>query len=368
MKRALARRLAAVTQVLVLGLAGAVVTTVTPAAAAAAPGTVVQSTAATLPPELTSLATATRIRYVSTDPAGASIFATGLVLTPKKGRTNRTVVWAHGTTGLADKCTPSTNQEVFWPEARVAIAALLAKGWTVTAPDYPGLGTVQQHPYLVGDSEARSIIDSVKAARNLDPALTTQYAVDGHSQGGQGALFAGQIAPAYDGNLVLKSVATIAPASNLDFIAEIIPGTPGQGYLVMAMHGIKAVDPTFDPAAYLAPAARLRQGVLLTGCLYEILDAYAPLSATQLVPGGVVPEAVQAKLEQYGNPGRAPASAPILIVQGTADEAVPEFITDMLVAELGGSVEYRKLAGETHDSAVIVSAGDVASWIAARFS
>jgi pimeloyl-ACP methyl ester carboxylesterase len=372
MKRALGRRLAAATQAIVLGLAGAVVTTVTPATAAAAPGTVLTAVTTTLPPELAPLATGKRIQYVSTNPSGATITATGLVLTPKTGRTNRTVAWSHGTTGLADQCAPSTSQAVFWPEARAAVAALLRKGWTVAAPDYPGLGTVQNHPYLIGNSEGRSIIDSVKAARNLDPALTTQYAVDGHSQGGQGALFAGQLAPAYDGALVLKSVAAIAPASNLDLIAPDIPGTPGQGYLVMAMHGIKAIDPAFDPAAYLAVPARLRQPVLLTGCLYEILNAYAPLAPAQLVPGGVVPQPVLTKLAQYGNPGGAPSSAPILIVQGTADEAVPAVITGgVLVPQLSQyrqPVEYVELPGATHDGAVFATTERVATWIAARFT
>jgi len=362
----------AVIQVLLLGVFGGVVTTASPAAAAATPGTVLVSLNATLPPELATLATGKRIQYVTTDISGATITATGLVLTPKTGKTNRTVVWGHGTTGLADKCAPSTSQAVFWPEARAAVAALLGKGWTVSAPDYPGLGTALPHPYFVGNSEGRSIIDSVKAARNLDAALSTQYAVDGHSQGGQGALFAGQLAPAYDGALVLKGVVAIAPVSNLDLIAPDIPGTPGQGYLVMALHGINAVEPTFLPDTYLAPPARARSGVLTSGCLIEILDRFAPLTAAELVPNGVVAQPVLAKLAQYGNPATVAPSAPILIVQGTADESVPSVITDVLVDQLrsyqGSPVQYLSLRGETHDGAVFASTGTVANWIAARFT
>jgi pimeloyl-ACP methyl ester carboxylesterase len=362
------RRLAAlVIPVLLAATAGLIGS---PATAAPAPGTVLTATTATLPPELAPLATGKRIQYLTTDIKGNSITATGLVLTPKSGKTNRTVVWSHGTTGLADQCAPSANQAVFWPEARLAIAALLGKGWTVTAPDYPGLGTALPHPYLVGASEGRSIIDSVKAARNLDPALTPLYAVDGHSQGGQGALFAGQLAPSYDGALVLKGVAAIAPASNLDQIAPYIPGTPGQGYLVMAMHGIQAVEPAFVPELYLAAPARARTAVLSTGCLYEILNSYAPLRPEQLVPNGVVPQVVLTKLAQYGTPGGAPSSAPILIVQGTADDAVPYDITAyVLVPQLQTyrqPVELVTLQGDTHDGAVFHSTTRVANWIEAR--
>ncbi|UQU67898.1 lipase family protein [Couchioplanes caeruleus] len=376
MRRTLGRRLAvrwaAAVQVTLLAVLGTVVTTGGTANAVTAPGTVLLSTTATLPPELAPLATGKRISYVTTNVSGVATVATGLVLTPKTGKKNRTVAWGHGTTGLADKCAPSASQAVFWPEARAAIAALLKKGWTVAAPDYPGLGTPESHPYLIGNSEGRSIIDSVKAARNLDPALTTDYAVDGHSQGGQGALFAGQLAPSYDGSLVLRGVATIAPASNLDLIAPDIPGTEGQGYLVMAMYGINAVEPTFNPNSYLAAPAKQKSSVLQSGCLNEILSAYAPLTPEQLVPGGVVPQAVISKLAQYGNPGGTAPSAPILIVQGTEDEAVPYGITaGPLLDELSQyrqSVEFITLEGETHDGAVFASVDTVANWIAARFA
>ena len=350
----------------ILGTAGA------PAQAASQPGAVLGSTTATLPPELSPLATGKRIEYSTTDLSGKAITATGLVLTPKTGKKNRTVAWGHGTTGLADQCAPSTSEAMFWPEARSAVAALLKKGWTVAAPDYPGLGTSLSHPYLVGNSEGRSIIDAVRAARNLDADLSTQYAVDGHSQGGQGALFAGQLAPSYDGNLVLKGVAAIAPASNLDVIAPLIPGTPGQGYLVMALYGINAVESTFKPSTYLANPANQLTPVLQSGCLNEILDTYAPLTAAQLVPAGMVSDTVRTKLAQYGNPATVAPSAPILIVHGTADEAVPHFITtDYLLKQLSAydqPVTFVSLSGATHDGAVFESTGLVADWIASRFT
>jgi fermentation-respiration switch protein FrsA (DUF1100 family) len=344
-----------------------------PAQAAAGPGTVLLSATATLPAELTPLGTGKRIAYVSTSVTGATITATGLIITPKTNKKNRTVVWGHGTTGLADKCAPSASQSVFWPEARAAIAALLAKGWTVAAPDYPGLSTPTAHPYLIGMSEARSMIDSVKAARNLDNKLTTAYAVDGHSQGGQGALFTGQLAPSYDGNLVLKGVAAIAPVSNADIFAPLIPGTPGQGYLVMALYGLNAVDPAFNPNSVLAAPAQQQAAVLQTGCLYEILDAYAPLTAEQLLVGGALPDAVLQKLADHANPARTAPSAPVLLVQGTDDEAVPYFLTaDVLLGQLQSyrsqTVDFVPVSGANHDGAVFSTTGQVADWIATRFA
>ncbi|MEV4350403.1 alpha/beta fold hydrolase [Actinoplanes sp. NPDC049596] len=334
----------------------------------APPGSVVSSSAATLPGALAKAATGKYVKYVTTDVRGRRIQATGLVMTPRAKRTGDVVVWAHGTTGLADRCAPSTHPDVFWPEARAAVAELLSRGWTVAAPDYPGLGTPQQHPYLIGGSEGRSIIDSVRAARRLNPALGPRYAIAGHSQGGQGALFANQLAPAYDGDLQLRGTASIAPVSNVDLLAPQIPGTPGQGYLVMGVYGLNAVEPSFRPADVLAAPARQRAGVLESGCLTEILAAYAPLTAAQLLNGGQLPAAWVTKLAQYDNPGRSAPSASVLIVQGTADEAVPAAVTDILVDQLDDyrPVRYDKLPGQTHDGAVFASTETVADWIADR--
>ncbi|WP_240670576.1 alpha/beta fold hydrolase [Actinoplanes solisilvae] len=336
------------------------------------PGMVLSSATATLPSELSPLANGKRISYVTTNVNGGLITATGLVLTPKTGKNNKIVVWGHGTTGLADQCAPSASQAVFWPEARAAIAVLLQRGWTVAAPDYPGLGTALPHPYLVGASAARSMIDSAKSARNLDATLGTQYVIDGHSQGGQGALFANELAPTYDGALVLRGTAAIAPVSNADLFVPLIPGTAAQGYLVMALFGLQAVDPSVVPQLLLAQPARQRTGVLQSGCLNEILATYAPLTASQLLVGGTLPQSVVTKLSKYANPGRKPTTAPVLLVQGNADEAVPYFFTaGPLFTQLDGyaqPVEYVEIDGATHDGAVFESTTLIADWIAARFT
>lgn len=345
----------------------------TPALATApTPGAVISSTTATLPTALTPLATGKRITYYSTSITGASITVSGLILTPKTGKKNKTVAWAHGTTGVAPKCGPSTNLNVFWPEAVAAVAALLGQGWTVAATDYPGLGTTTvAHPYLVGNPLARSVIDSVKAARNLDSSLSTAYAIDGHSEGGQAALWAGQIAPSYDGALVLKAVSAIAPVSNLDVLAPLIPGTPGQGYYPMALEGLSAVENSLVPFNSLTPAAQAKLPVLASGCLNEILAAYQNYTAAQLVNGGTVPQSILNDLAHYGNPAQSAPSAPMLIVQGTADEAVPYFIThDYLLPELAAysqPVTFLPIEGASHEGAVFQSTTQVDAFIAAKF-
>jgi hypothetical protein len=63
-------------------------------------------------------------------------------------------------------------------------------------------------------SEARAVIDSVRAARSISGTDGgNRYAAWGHSQGGQAALFSGLIADSYAPELNL--VAAAAPATNL---------------------------------------------------------------------------------------------------------------------------------------------------------
>jgi fermentation-respiration switch protein FrsA (DUF1100 family) len=140
----------------------------------------------------------------------------------------------------------------------------------------------------------------------------------------------------------------------------------------MGLYGLSAVEPAFRPITVLAGPAIARLPVLQSGCLNEILASYAPLTAQQLLVGGALPAAVVNKLAHYDNPGQSAPTVPILIVQGTADDAVPYDITaGALVPELQAykaqTVRFVVLQGATHDGAVFQSVDTVADWIAQRF-
>src|SRR5215207_3260133 len=197
---------------------------------------------------------------------------------PKPGKI---VAWAHGTMGLADDCAPSRTDHLDLPgfdDYSATVASYLSQGWTVTATDYAGLGTPGLHPYLVGESEGRSVIDSVRAARRLNADLSDKWVVSGRSQGGQAAVFASELAGTYGKGLQLRGTVSLAPASNLDLITQGVVGTPYQGYLVMAIYGLSAVDPTVHPEEILAQPALDRITALEFGCFAE-LQAFAELTA-----------------------------------------------------------------------------------------
>ena len=105
------------------------------------------------------------------------------------------VTWAHGAVGLADVCAPSKQPDIAsgtsgagigYPRALIPmLQTFLDAGYVVAATDYEGLGTPGLHPFLVGESEGRSVLDAARAARGLKAAAAANKAlVFGHSQGG----------------------------------------------------------------------------------------------------------------------------------------------------------------------------------------
>jgi hypothetical protein len=113
-----------------------------------------------------------KVLYRSESIGGDAIAVSGVVTAPDApapdgGRP--VVTWAHGTTGTADQCAPSRGGEpidsVF--EYRAAVDA----GYVAVATDYEGLGTPGLHPYLVGESQGRGVLDVVRAARAIGISL-----------------------------------------------------------------------------------------------------------------------------------------------------------------------------------------------------
>lgn len=69
---------------------------------------------------------------------------------------------------------------------------------------------------LVGETTGNAMLDAVRAAESLtETGASTDVVMWGHSQGGQAALFAAQLAPTYAPELTVKAVATAAPAADL---------------------------------------------------------------------------------------------------------------------------------------------------------
>lgn len=331
------------------------------------PGTLIRAQAVTAP----AGAQAWRVLYHSRSVGGKDIAVSGLIVAPtgpapKGGRP--VVAWAHGTTGAADVCTPSKPAD---PATTIPfVADLVAQGAVVTATDYEGLGTPGVHPYLVGESEGRGVLDSVRAARLLPGTdANKQLLLYGHSQGGHGSLFAGELAASYAPELHLLGVEAGAPAADVATIASVAATIPqAAGFSMLIFAGFHAAYPKADLAAVLTPDALAKSPIVDQACVRDVSVQYAagPLPVTSVNPLSVQP---WGKILRQSSAGNNPAGAPVLVVQGDADQVVPKALTDTFVQKVcarGDTVEYRIYPGASHAGSLFAAKTDILGWLAAR--
>jgi len=323
-------------------------------------------------------AKAYRILYRSTGLNGEPIPVSGAIFIPegKAPRGGRPVIaWAHPTTGVVNSCAPT-----LLPDLSGTIAGLgymIERGYVVAATDYPGLGEPGTHPYLIGVSEARSVLDSVRAARQLpDAKAQRRFAVWGHSQGGQAAIFTGELAAKYAPELELVGIAAAAPATYLEQLFDA-DRTTAAGKTLTAMALLswsKLFDIPLD--GILKPGTHRAFESLARNCIESIKDLLKieqdtnRLETNFLAKNPTKTEPWEGIMKR-NSPGKAPAGAPMFIAQGTADEIVRPPITKRFANHVclqGTRVHMIWLEGVSHSYAGYKSAYSAVEWMAERFA
>ena len=324
-------------------------------------------------------ARAYRILYGSTGLDGKPVEVSGVVIAPRGppppgGRP--VVAWAHPTTGVAERCAPSLAR-VFFASVQ-GLRAMLDRGYVVAATDYPGLGTPGVHPYLVGISEAHAVLDSVRAARAIpEAAAGRRFAVWGHSQGGQAALFTGIEAARYAPDLTLVGVAAAAPATDLAQLMTEDLGTGG-GNNITAMtlwSWARVYGARIDKV--VAPEAEPVIDRLTKLCIerwFDVLTRRGPTQALEkrfLRVKNLADEGPWRRLLEENSPGPAPADIPVFLAQGSADTLVRPAVTEAYRARLcrnGNRVEFVLLARVGHAFIARDVAQAAVAWMAGRFA
>jgi acetyl esterase/lipase len=324
-------------------------------------------------------ATAHKVLYRSTKPDGTPIAVSGIVIVPA-GQPPAAgwpiVAWAHPTTGVVPRCAPSLS--IFLFQQIAGSRRLLERGYAIAATDYPGLGTPGPHPYLVGDSEARAVIDSVRAARFF-PGLenSNRFAVWGHSQGGQASLFTGMIAKSYAPELQLVGVAAAAPATDLaTLMTDDLNTMGGRNLTAMTIWSWSRVYGA-SMEEVVAPGAIPTVNALAEQCIEGAFDIYvrekmsAPLEQTFLsVKNPATVEPYHTLLERNAA-GVLPPDIPVFLSQGLKDELVRPDVTHAYMQRLckaGSTVKMLDLPNVSHGFAGYDSADAAVDWIADRFA
>jgi pimeloyl-ACP methyl ester carboxylesterase len=317
-----------------------------------------------------------RVLYRSTGLNGRPIFVSGVVIVPQGAppRGGRPIVaWAHPTSGIVPRCAPSLAIFLFQ-----GLRSMISRGFVVAATDYPGLGTPGPHPYLVGESEGRAVVDIVRAARSLPRAGEGRdFTVWGHSQGGQAALFAGMMANAYAPELRLLGVAAAAPATDLaKLMSDDINTVGGKNITAMTLwswHRVygAAIDNVVDPRAMPA-IDRLAQE-----CIEGPFDLIVrqrtgrPLEQYFLTVQDPTKAEPWRSLLQQNSTGVLSPDIPIFLAQGTNDQIIQPAVTQAYMDKLckaGSKVRMVILPGIGHGRAAQASTMAAVNWMTDRFA
>jgi predicted esterase len=313
------------------------------------------------------------VLYSSRTPQGAKDAISGSVSVPK-GKPPKggwpVITWAHGTTGVADICAPS--RDGLDPSANTGetyingdLNAWLQAGYAVLRTDYEGLGTPGKHPYLIGTSEGRSVVDIVAAARQLDPNISKRYLISGHSQGGHAALFAAGLASSWQPKLKLRGTVAFAPASHLLDQASLLPAlTSPSGLTALAtliLDGASTQSSAININAILSDEVLPFYPLLQSQCLGRLgqSDELGGIAPSHLERSGADLSALNPVLAAM-NPAVRTA-APILIPQGESDTTVFPVFTNQLKDELiglGDQVTYKTYPGTDHVGVVSAAEAD----------
>ncbi len=343
---------------------------------AGGPGTVIKTEPVTVPG---LHGTMERVMYKSKSIRGDDIAVTGLIAlpdTPAPAGGYKVLDWAHGTTGIADECAPSLSPDDAVPYANT----FLDKGWAIVATDYEGLGTPGRHPYIVGDSEARGVIDIVRAARNQYADISADYLVWGHSQGGHAAMFALHDADSWAPELHLVGVVAGAPPSQLNLVYDFLKNSPYKYYLLMVAAAINAAygDAAAPLGDVLNAQGLAKVDLVDQGCTAFLAEQSEGLDVQSLMvqqPDGSydpLDNPTWGPLIEAQDPANftTPSPEPLLIIHGGNDQQIPTVSSQMLAGELcatGQNVERWMYPGRSHAGVIAPSMNDMVAWITARF-
>jgi alpha-beta hydrolase superfamily lysophospholipase len=343
-------------------------------------------------------AIAWRIMYVSTTFNGTRVAVSGLVVAPTEGKVPRggrkVLAWAHGTVGGARSCAPSeqpnparnlVNYYGFSSPYPVdvgvpALTTFVKRGYVVAATDYQGLGGPGVHQYVIGGTEARNVLDSVRAARQIGSAHAGNDLVTlGWSQGGGASIWVGQDAR-YGKPLRVLGSAALAPAVELGPQAahQIPPGPESSSspyhdaaLQLNVIRGLHAAYPSLRLSEVLTPQGMTALAAYRYECNVHLGDV---LEEEGLTPRTLlkVPTPSDWLAKYYANTqGSRSTVAPVLVMQGTADTVVNPNASTAYVRKacrFDQPVQYTMYPGATHQTIPYVAQKQYLAWIAARFA
>jgi pimeloyl-ACP methyl ester carboxylesterase len=287
------------------------------------------------------------------------------------------ITWAHGTTGTARLCGPSLFSNA--PDAAGVylvpdLGSFISAGYAVAATDYEGLGGPGVHPYLVGKSEGQDVLDAALAAAQLPGVhLSRRTVIVGHSQGGQAALFAGELATSYAPRLHVVGTVAIAPLTEVALALPLAAQFGQLTLLAAAAYGWAHTYPDLPMQKLFQPGQIARiDGLMSSRCILQVGTALQGASASTVFVPGFANDPVLRRHLVENSPGLVHTDSPVLVLHGTADATIPVILSQTFERQqcpkVHDDLQLRLYPGAGHGSVLGASAHDMLSWIADRLA
>ncbi len=268
---------------------------------------------------------------------------------------------ANGTVGLASKCAVSRNGQP------VPTFGLNAVG---VASDYIGMGSGETQVYLSRKGEGHSVIDAVRAARNLTATgAGTRFVVVGGSQGGHGALAANELASSYAPELQLLGTVALAPAAMFDRTYSALDKLVTRVVGAMGFFALVQEYPEIHFADYMTPAGNAAISTIGTMCTDDIIPTVLGVPFDEFYAHDPIKTEPARSLILANDVGNVRANSPVYLVQGTADTTVfPERTRDLYarMCGVGQDVYYTEIEGADHATVVQQDLPAIEKWLADR--
>ncbi|MFI6996095.1 lipase family protein [Nocardia sp. NPDC050175] len=287
---------------------------------------------------------ATYFRYISTSPNKSPIEVSGAVYLPKGTAPEGgwpLVAYGHGTSGVANDCAPTSSPELFGND--VTVANLLDAHKAVVMTNYQGLDGPGSAPYLQAESSGYDVLDSVRAAQQLDLPVTKEVVLVGLSQGGRATESAAETAKTYAPELKILGNVLLSPALRSELAKAAATNTLTVGQYLLLPYLVAAVrydhpDYSYDKVlhgALLTAAPRLEG--LCTG--QTTLRDLAIGQAATPAAASFVDDGARQALDDYESGGNLPKVAtdiPTFISRGDSDDLVNTAWGNQAVADMCG--------------------------------
>lgn len=326
-------------------------------------------------------AASSRIMYLSVDALGQTVPATAAVAIPRgeppKGGWP-IIAWAPGTVGIGKKCAPSMtdNLSKYGPY----LQGWIDRGYAIVAVDYSGLGSTGRHFYSHRESNARDVIEAVKAAIFSYPQLSRAFVAMGHSQGGLAAVGVAETIGNLDiSPLQYKGAVAFAPSNGANhgyfrFVERAGVSEPTllaymlyySATLKLATPGLQYSDQMSSEMEELMPAAEHQ-------CLDELRTTLksAVSFPKHFIKSSWVQHPALKKYSEKNQAGQRKTTGPLFIAWGTSDSSISKNMLDTIIqpsCRHGSDIQFSQYTGASHSTVLVQSRVDVAAWLGQQFS